>query len=101
VSADLTGTWEIVDVVEFGQDAGSTYRFVVTLSHDGQTVTGSGGGLAIEGRLEDGLLTAAYSRPGGTGVFQWTIAGGGDSFAGAFEDYAAGNGGSSTLVRVQ
>jgi cell division septation protein DedD len=100
-AANLSGTWEIVDVVEFGQDEGATYRFVVTLNQDGSSVAGSGDGLVVLGRIDGNTLTADYVRPGGTGVFEWTVAGGGDSFAGSFQDFGAQNGGRSSLSRVR
>ena len=99
-TADLTGRWQIVDVVEFGQDAGTTFRFVVTLAQDGTTVRGSGEGLNIEGELEEGMLRATYTRPGGSGVFAWRLTNDGARLEGGFEDHGAQNGGTSTLVRL-
>jgi hypothetical protein len=95
----LTGKWLIVDVVVSGPDVGKIFRFAVTLSHDGDHITGSGDGLMLEGSIKGHTVTLTFRRDGGEGVFVWSVLNK-DLLIGDFRDHTAANGGPSTITRI-
>ncbi|HEX6030998.1 MAG TPA: hypothetical protein VFY90_06180, partial [Tepidiformaceae bacterium] len=83
-----------------GPDAGKTFSFSVTLSHDGDRITGSGDGMTLQGSLKEQVLTVTFQRPGGgEGVFVWSVLSK-DLLVGDFRDHTAANGGPSTMTRI-
>jgi hypothetical protein len=96
----MAGRWQVKDNVDFGTAAGETFTFDITLRQDGDRVSGTGNGMTFQGRLDETVLTLAFTRPGGSGIFVWGLLPDG-SFSGAWHDFTAQNGGPSTLIPIR
>jgi S1-C subfamily serine protease len=95
----LDGVWQFTDYIRYGKGVGEKYNFQVRLSHQGQSVTGSGD-LSIRGQLSGCTLTATFGQGQGSGQFSWTFDASGARFAGTFSAPSSSNGGDSIGSRV-
>lgn len=93
----LTGSWTVLDLVTYGQDAGSWFSFDVEIQESGTTVTGGDSALTINGTRSNSQVTATFIRGDSTGTFRWTVEPSGD-LQGSYEDGTANNGGTSLVV---
>ena len=97
---NIAGTWQIVDMVQYGPGTGEQYPFVVSIQQSGEQITGSGSGLALQGTVRGSSVIAAYRQDNGsTGTFTWNLDASGSVLQGSF-DNTIGNGGSSTGRRI-
>jgi hypothetical protein len=97
---DVTGTWAIVDTVQYGPGTGLQFPFTITLQQNGSQVSGGGSGITVAGTIQDGTISLGYRQDdGSTGSFAWTLDASGTLFQGTF-DNSRGNGGSSAGRRT-
>ncbi|MEX0781658.1 MAG: hypothetical protein WD557_03340 [Dehalococcoidia bacterium] len=99
-TVSMSGRWRVTDTVHFGMSTGQSFTVDISLSQQGQRVTGTGSdGFRFEGHIDGNVLTLAFTSPGGVGIFIWGLLPDG-SFTGDWRDYTAQNGGPSTMSRV-
>lgn len=99
--ADFSGRWRIVDVVTEGSNAGQTFTFDVSLSQQGDQISGGNSGIQISGVVNGDTAILEYVQPalGYTGTFTWTMVGPNQA-AGTFTN-SYPNAGTSNLQRLQ
>ena len=74
-ATDFSGAWLVREYVIEGPGTGQLTTYEVRLVQSGATLTGSGGGFELRGRVNDATAELEYTQsPGGrTGSFTWTL----------------------------
>lgn len=98
--ADFAGTWRVVDTVTDGPNTGNTYTFNVTLTQNGDSITGGNSGMLISGSVGGDTASVEYTQPalGYQGTFTWTLVAQ-DRAEGTFTS-SYPNSGTSLLLRL-
>lgn len=98
--ADFSGRWRIFDIVTEGSNLGEVYTFDVSLTQDGNRLSGGSSGISMSGTVDGDTATLQYEQAalGYSGTFVWTMIGPGQA-AGTFTN-SFPNSGTSTLQRL-
>jgi hypothetical protein len=99
--ANYSGVWQISDTVTQGAGVGQTHVFVVSLTQQGDQLSGGNSEIVISGYVSGQTAVAGYVQPplGYTGTFTWTMSNDGNAY-GSFTN-SLPNAGTSTLMRLQ
>jgi hypothetical protein len=99
--ADFSGRWRITDTVTEGSNVGDTFTFDVTLTQNGNQLSGGNNGIQMSGTVSGDTALVQYAQPalGYTGTFIWTMVAPGEATGSFTSSYP--NSGTSTLHRLQ
>jgi hypothetical protein len=74
-TANFTGSWLVREYIIEGEGARRLTTYEISLVQEGVTLTGSGGGMSLRGRVDGKTADLEYRRPadGSSGVLTWTL----------------------------